>query len=103
MKNGYKIFDSDTHIGPHADVLAKYMPKNELAMLDSWEPYKFVDPRNGHSMYVRYERKFLRKLGEAEPEVEKKRTSRDRAKRKFSNEADLPHPQAEIEIGRAHV
>jgi predicted TIM-barrel fold metal-dependent hydrolase len=97
MKNGYKIFDSDTHIGPHADVLAKYMPKNELAMLDSWEPYKFVDPRNGHTSYIRYERKFLRKLGEAEPEVEKKRTSRDRAKRKFAEEENLPSAQAEVD------
>ena len=24
-KNGNKIFDSDTHVGPQADILAKYI------------------------------------------------------------------------------
>jgi uncharacterized protein len=97
MKNGFKIFDSDTHIGPHVDMLERYLTDSERKRLESWEPYKFVDPRNGHSMYVRYERKFLRKLGEAEAQPEKKRTSRDRANRKFSDEADLPRPHAETD------
>ena len=83
-KNGFKIFDSDTHIGPHADVLEGYLSESEKRRLDSWEPWKFVDPRNGHTMYTRYARKFLRKLGSAEPEKEHKRTSRDRAVRKYS-------------------
>ena len=96
-KNGFKIFDSDTHIGPHADVLADYMSDSEKRRLDSWDEWKFIDPRNGHSMYTRYQRKFLRKLGEAEPAEEKKRTSRDQAKRKFADEEQLPRPQAEVD------
>jgi predicted TIM-barrel fold metal-dependent hydrolase len=96
-KNGFRIFDSDTHIGPHADVLERYLSESEKRRLDSWEPWKFVDPRNGHSMYTRYARKFLRVLGRAEAEKEKKRTSRDQAVRKHAKEEDMPRPQAEVD------
>jgi hypothetical protein len=44
-RNGFKIFDSDTHIGPAVDVLEKYLTESERRKLDSWEPYKWVDPR----------------------------------------------------------
>ena len=97
-KNGFKIFDSDTHIGPHADILEGYLSESEKRRLDSWEPWKFVDPSNGHSWYTRYARKFLRRLGSAEPEKEHKRTSRDGEKlRKYSKEEDTPRPQAEVD------
>ena len=29
-KNGYKIFDSDTHVGPQADILERYMSAGGL-------------------------------------------------------------------------
>ena len=75
-RNGFKIFDSDTHIGPAGDVLEKYLTESERRKLDSWEPHKWVDPRNGHTLYRRYDRKFLRRLGSAAPEPDHGRKTR---------------------------
>ena len=109
-KNGSKIIDSDTHIYPHANVLDRYMSEAERKRLESWEPWKFVDPKNGHSIYLRCDRKFLRKLGHAEPEQEKKHTSLYLAKaqvfdiRRSTTAAGRDRPgRADQEIGRAHV
>ena len=34
-KNGYKIFDSDTHVGPQADILAQYQSAADLETLET--------------------------------------------------------------------
>ena len=36
-KNGYKIFDSDTHVGPFMEVLDKYVSDTERSKLAGWE------------------------------------------------------------------
>lgn len=47
-RNGYQIFDSDTHVGPAAEILTRYLTAQEQAKLTSWEPYKAVQRRTGH-------------------------------------------------------
>ncbi len=42
-RNGYKIFDADTHVGPAADILTQYLSAQEKARLASWESYKSVN------------------------------------------------------------
>ena len=39
-KNGYKIFDSDTHVGPVMEVLDKYIGEAEKKTLISWDQFK---------------------------------------------------------------
>ena len=41
-RNGYQIFDADTHVGPAAEILARYLTAQEQARPTSWEPYKAV-------------------------------------------------------------
>src|SRR5262245_55008319 len=53
-RNGYQIFDADTHVGPAAEILAQYLTAQEQARLTSWEPYKAVQRRTGHVTYTRY-------------------------------------------------
>jgi hypothetical protein len=38
-RNGYRIFDSDTHVGPVMDVLDKHLAATERAKLPAWEEY----------------------------------------------------------------
>ena len=52
-RNGYQIFDADTHVGPAAESLARYLTAQEQARLTSWEPYKSVQRRTGHVTYTR--------------------------------------------------
>src|ERR1044072_6544754 len=40
MRNGYKIFDSDTHIAPMAETLAPYFAPQSRARLPEWEQFK---------------------------------------------------------------
>ena len=60
-KNGYLIFDSDTHVGPNMDVLDPYLSLKEKEALESLSQY-----RRGNR-YMIGERKYDRKLGDAEP------------------------------------
>ena len=94
-RNGFKIFDSDTHVGPAADILERYLSKSEKQKLESWERYKLVNSLNGHVEYTFGRRNYRRKLGSAGPEPERPRTSRDVADRKYP--ADLPLPEAEVD------
>jgi predicted TIM-barrel fold metal-dependent hydrolase len=68
-RNGYKIFDSDTHVGPAADILAKYLTSQEQSTLTSWDAYKSVNRRTGHVTYTRGTRSYRRRLGLAEAET----------------------------------
>jgi uncharacterized protein len=60
-KNGFRIFDSDTHVGPNMDVLQPYLSKADVALLEQVSRF-----RRGNR-YMIGERKYDRVLGDAEP------------------------------------
>jgi uncharacterized protein len=68
-RDGYRIFDSDTHVGPYMDVLQKYLCDGDKAKLADWEAYK--SKSRGHPVYTRGQRRYLRKLGAAAAESDK--------------------------------
>ena len=53
---GFKIFDSDTHVGPFVDVLDPYLDAATKTSLAEWEPYKQAHRRTGHVTYTRGQR-----------------------------------------------
>jgi predicted TIM-barrel fold metal-dependent hydrolase len=63
-KNGYRIFDSDTHVGPYMEVLEKYLSADDKAHLVGWEQYKVVNAK-GHCTYNKGQRTYRRRLGDA--------------------------------------
>jgi predicted TIM-barrel fold metal-dependent hydrolase len=63
----YRIFDSDTHVGPDAAILDAYLSEAEKARLVGWERYRATG-RNGHVTYTRGQRRYRRKLGAATQE-----------------------------------
>ena len=68
-RDGFKIFDSDTHVGPYMDVLAKYLPASEQSKLADWAPYQAKS--RGYPVYTKGQRRYLRKLGSAEAQADK--------------------------------
>src|ERR1700732_5504247 len=64
---GYRIFDSDTHVGPDARILAGYLSEAERDRLRVGEAHKSRD-RNGHETYTKGQRRYRRRLGTAEPD-----------------------------------
>ena len=68
-RNGYQIFDADTHVGPAAEILAQYLTAKEQATLTTWEPYKAVQRRTGHVTYTRGARAYRRRLGLADTDA----------------------------------
>jgi predicted TIM-barrel fold metal-dependent hydrolase len=64
-KNGYKIFDSDTHVGPHMEVLDRYLSDADKTRLVGWEAYKTVN-KKGQQTYTRGQRVYRRRLGDAQ-------------------------------------
>jgi hypothetical protein len=66
-RNGYRIFDSDTHVGPDARILAGYLSAAERDRLRSWEAYKSTD-RHGRETYTKGQRRYRRRLGMATPD-----------------------------------
>src|SRR3954452_23321873 len=94
-KNGFKIFDCDTHVGPDANVLARYTTQAEKTRLAVMDQYKLADPRSGHVEYTLGRRSYRRKLGSAEPEPAKPKAPKNEAVRKFSE--DLPLEQSEVD------
>ena len=67
-RNGFRVFDSDTHVGPYMDVLSKYLSEAENATLAQWEDSKRVDA-HGRITYTRGQRHYRRRLGEADAET----------------------------------
>ena len=57
---GYRIFDSDTHVGPDARILAGYLSEAERDRLRGWEAHKSRD-RNGHETYTKGQRRYRRR------------------------------------------
>jgi hypothetical protein len=39
-RDGFRIFDSDTHVGPDARILARYLSEAERDRLQEWEKFK---------------------------------------------------------------
>ncbi|HKA34528.1 MAG TPA: amidohydrolase family protein [Candidatus Binatia bacterium] len=80
MRNGYKIYDSDTHVAPMAETLAPYFDAKTRARLSDWEQFKVpfrigwagekLEPPFRHRYsFVKRDgwREQLRILGEAAP------------------------------------
>ena len=65
-RDGYRIFDSDTHVGPDAAILDRYLSQAEKDRLAGWEEYRATG-RNGHVTYTKGQRRYRRKLGAANP------------------------------------
>src|SRR5438270_7558604 len=68
-RNGYRIFDSDTHVGRYMDVLERYLSGAEKERLAAWEPFR--SKSKGFPVYTKGARKYLRKLGTAQAEADK--------------------------------
>ena len=66
-RNGFRIFDSDTHVGPDARILADYLSVAEKDRLRGWASFKSVD-RHGRETYTKGQRRYRRRLGTAEPD-----------------------------------
>jgi uncharacterized protein len=77
-KNGFKIFDSDTHVGPAANILERYLTESEKQKLKVYEPYRSTHQRTGHVTYTRGIREYRRRLGSLEAETKGPRPSRTR-------------------------
>jgi len=66
-RDSYRIFDSDTHVGPDARILAAYLSEAERDQLRGWEAYKSTD-RHGRETYTKGQRGYRRRLGMATPD-----------------------------------
>jgi predicted TIM-barrel fold metal-dependent hydrolase len=64
-RDGFRIFDSDTHVGPSMNILDGYLAAAEKARLADWEDWKDVNPRSGRITYTRGGRQYQRRLGSA--------------------------------------
>jgi hypothetical protein len=53
MRNGYKVYDSDTHIGPSADTLDKYLSSRVRELVPDLESRTV--PQRRHSTGVEYD------------------------------------------------
>ena len=60
-KNGFKIFDSDTHVGPLINVLDPFMTDAERKKLEGWSEFKAIN-KKGDITYNRGQRRYRRKL-----------------------------------------
>src|SRR4029434_10681490 len=61
-RNGYKIFDADTHVRPDADLLEPYLSNLARAKLALYENYR-ARHNHGAVTYLMGERKYKRRLG----------------------------------------
>src|SRR2546427_11965521 len=53
MRNGYKVYDSDTHVGPSADTLEKYLSSRVRELVLDLESRKV--PQRRHSASIAYD------------------------------------------------
>ena len=72
MKNGFQVYDSDTHINPAAEVLDKYVDPEFRARLPELAPYRApvgqaVDGPSDLHNYRSGTKHYRRILGEAAP------------------------------------
>ena len=64
--NGYKIFDSDTHVGPSADILERYMNAADREKLNEFAEFQRINRKTGHKTYNFNTRQYTRRLGDSE-------------------------------------
>ena len=64
--NGYKIFDSDTHVGPSADILERYMSAADRDKLGEFAEFQRINRKTGHKTYNFNTRQYTRRLGDSE-------------------------------------
>ena len=67
-RDGYRIFDSDTHVGPDAAILSRYLSEAEKDRLAGWAEYESRDS-HGKITYTKGQRRYRRRLGDAEPDA----------------------------------
>ena len=67
MRNGYKVYDSDTHIGPLADTLEKYLSPSVRQFVPDLESRKIPHKRHsiGMDYPLPYPRRFRLSRGQA--------------------------------------
>lgn len=65
-RDGQRIFDSDTHVGPSMDVLEQYMSTTSLETLHHYDEYRRVNETNGQVSYNVAGRSYRRRLGEVD-------------------------------------
>ena len=70
-KDGFRIFDTDTHVGPSMDVLEGYMSEAERQKLEPFAQYRSVAKRTGQVTYRMGARKYERQLGRADSGVDR--------------------------------
>jgi predicted TIM-barrel fold metal-dependent hydrolase len=69
MKNGYRVYDADTHVSPSAEVLERYIDPGFRSRLAELEPYRRATGEGLHS--YSFGRKYYRRvLGEAAPRAD---------------------------------
>ena len=73
-RNGYQIFDADTHVGPDAAILSGYLSAAKKNRLAEWTEYEVRD-RHGRVTYTKGQRRYRRRLGDAEPNASLRRAS----------------------------
>jgi uncharacterized protein len=66
-RDGYRIFDADTHVGPDAAILGRYLSVAEKDRLAGWEEFAARD-RHGRVTYTKGQRRYRRRLGDAAPD-----------------------------------
>jgi uncharacterized protein len=67
-RDGYRIFDSDTHVGPDAAILSVYLGAAEKDRLAGWAEHASRD-RHGRVTYTRGQRRYRRRLGDADADA----------------------------------
>jgi hypothetical protein len=67
-RDGFKVFDTDTHVDAAADLLERYLTQAEKQKLTAYEPYKSTHARSGHITYTRGVLEYRRRIGSADPE-----------------------------------
>ena len=66
MKNGFRVYDADTHVSPAAEVLERYVDPGFRPRLAELTPYRQAGDGGLH--HYSFGRKFYRRvLGEAVP------------------------------------
>ena len=68
MRNGFKIFDADTHVRPDADLLEPYLNSEAKKKLPQFEPYKSKN-KEGAITYLMGTRHYKRRLGAADEDA----------------------------------
>src|SRR4029434_10687776 len=68
MRNGFKIFDADTHVRPDADLLEPYLSTAARAKLAQFEQHR-TENKAGALTYLMGTRQYKRRLGAADDEA----------------------------------